>query len=70
MYSGTENELDSFLNELFFDLHYETKPTAVSYILGVGYLWKIAVDYLGRVALPCIHRAPKELSGKKRLLLI
>ena len=70
IYSGTEDEFDSFLNEFFFDLHYQAKPTSAPYRLGVGNLWKLAVDYPGSIASPCIHRAPKEVSGQKRLLLI
>ena len=70
IYSGTEDEFDSFLNEFFFDLHYQAKPTSAPYRLGVGNLWKLAVDYPGSIASPCIHRAPKEISGQKTLLLI
>lgn len=70
IYSGTEDEFDSFLNEFFFDLHYQAKSTLAPYRLGVGNLWKLAVDYPGSIASPCIHRAPKEVSGQKRLLLI
>ena len=70
IYSGTEDEFDSFLSEFFFDLHYQVKPKSSPYNLGVGNLWKLAVDYPRSIVSPCIHRAPKEVSGRKRLLLI
>ena len=70
IYTGKEDKFYSFLNEFFFDLHYQAKPMSAPYNLGVGNLWKLAVDYPGSITLPCIHRAPKEVSGQKRLLLI
>ena len=38
--------------------------------LGIGNLWKLAVDHPKMKVEPCIHRAPEEKSGQKRLLLI
>lgn len=69
LYVGSDEGFKSFLSEHFFDLHYQAKPEAIPINLGVGHLWKLAVDYPQSNALPCIHRAPKE-NGQKRLLLI
>jgi hypothetical protein len=69
LYVGSDEGFKSFLSEHFFDLHYQAKPDAIPVNLGVGHLWKLAVDYPQSNALPCIHRAPKE-NGQKRLLLI
>lgn len=70
LYQGTEEGFESFLSEYFFDLHYRTKPSAHPISLGIGQLWRLAVDYPESQVLPCIHRAPKEKTGQKRLLLI
>jgi len=69
LYIGGEEGFESFLSDHFFDLHYQAKPGAIPVNLGVGHLWKLAVDYPQSHTLPCIHRAPKE-NGQKRLLLI
>jgi hypothetical protein len=69
-YGGTEEGFESFLSEHFFDLHYQAKANARPISLGVGHLWKLAVDHPGSKVLPCVHRAPKEKEGEKRLLLI
>lgn len=69
LYIGDDESFKSFLSEHFFDLHYQAKPDAIPINLGVGHLWKLAVDYPQSNALPCIHRAPNE-NGQKRLLLI
>ncbi|RFM26158.1 hypothetical protein [Deminuibacter soli] len=70
LYHGAEEDFESFLSEHFFDLHYQAKPGARPINLGPGNLWKLAVDYPGSQALPCVHRAPEETSGQSRLLLI
>ncbi len=70
LYDGVEEDFDTFLNEYFFDLHYQTLPDAHYTNLGVGHLWRLAVDYPGSNVPPCIHRAPKENYGEKRLLMI
>ena len=67
---GAEEGFESFLREHFFNLHYLPKPKAHPISLGLGHLWKLAVDYPGSQVLPCIHRAPKEKNGQNRLLLI
>ena len=70
LYGGAEEGFESFLSEHFFDLHYQAKPGARPITLGLGHLWRLAVDHPGSEVLPCIHRAPKERSGRSRLLLI
>lgn len=70
LHDGTEDEFEDFLKEYFFDLHYQPKPEAEPVNLGVGHLWRIAVDHPDQEALPCVHRAPVENDGEYRLLLI
>ncbi len=70
LHQGTEEEFELFLSEHFFDLHYQAKPKSNPISLGQGNLWRLAVDYPGSPALPCLHRAPIEKQGEKRLLLI
>ena len=70
LYDGPDKGFDSFLSEYFFDLHYQIKPKAQLTNLGLGRLWKLAVDHPQSQVLPCIHRAPKEKNGQNRLLLI
>lgn len=68
LHDGNEADFESFLTEYFFDLHYQAnaKPTS----LGIGHLWRLAVDHTESKVPPCIHRAPIENSGQRRLLLI
>ncbi|MBP1168010.1 hypothetical protein JOE44_004894 [Chryseobacterium sp. PvR013] len=70
LHDGPEEEFEDFLKEYFFDLHYQPKPDAKPVNLGVGHLWRIAVDHPEQSALPCVHRAPVENDGAYRLLLI
>ena len=70
LYRGTEEGFESFLNEHFFDLHYQAKPNARPFSLGLGHLWRLAVDHPESQVAPCIHRAPREKAGESRLLLI
>lgn len=70
IYHGTDDGFDSFLSEHFFDLHYQPTPMAQPISLGLGYLWRLAVDHPESQVLPCIHRAPKEKNGENRLLMI
>ncbi len=70
LHDGTEDEFEDFLKEYFFDLHYQPKPDAEPVNLGIGHLWRIAVDHPEQSALPCVHRAPVENDGEYRLLLI
>jgi len=70
LYGKTDKGFESFLTEHFFDLHYQAKPNARPISLGLGHLWRLAVDHPESKVPPCIHRAPKELSGQTRLLMI
>ncbi len=70
IYHGADEEFESFLSEHFFDLHYRAKLNASPINLGIGHLWRLAVDHPESKVLPCIHRAPKEKNGQNRLLLI
>jgi hypothetical protein len=70
LYIGTEEGFDAFLIENFYDLHYQANQNANIIQFGTGNLWKIAVDHPKMKVAPCIHRAPQEKSGQKRLLLI
>ncbi|NIE95276.1 DUF1826 domain-containing protein [Acinetobacter sp. Tr-809] len=70
LHEGSEAEFEKFLEEYFFDLHYQAKPNAKPVNLGTGHLWRLAVDHPTQQALPCVHRAPIEKDGEYRLLLI
>jgi hypothetical protein len=70
LYHGAEEGFEAFLSEQFFDLHYQSKSDASPISLGIGNLWRLTVDYPGSPTLPCVHRAPMELNGQSRLLLI
>ncbi|TCC90108.1 DUF1826 domain-containing protein [Pedobacter frigiditerrae] len=70
LYNGPQTGFEDFLKEYSFDLHYQPKANANPVNLGVGHLWKLAVDYPEQQVLPCVHRAPKENDGEYRLLLI
>lgn len=70
LYHGPDEGFESFLSEHFFDLHYQAKPNARPISLGLGHLWRLAVDHPESQVLPCVHRAPKEKSGQSRLLMI
>lgn len=70
LYDGSEEGFESFLTEHFFDLHYQAKPNAQPINLGIGHLWRLAVDHPESKTLPCVHRAPKEKEDEPRLMLI
>lgn len=70
LHDGPETEFESFLQEYFFDLHYQPKPNSEPVNLGSGQLWRLAVDHPTQQVLPCVHRAPIEKDGEYRLLLI
>lgn len=70
LYDGPEDGFEAFLTEHFFDLHYQAKATARPVSLGLGHLWRLAIDHPELPVPPCIHRAPVEKSGQTRLLLI
>ena len=70
LYGGADEGFEAFLSEHFFDLHYQPKPEAHPINLGLGNLWRLAVDHPESKVLPCVHRAPKEKTGEIRLLMI
>lgn len=70
LYSGPAAGFEIFLSEHFFDLHYQAAAGATPVNLGLGNLWRLAVDHPESQALPCVHRAPKEKAGEPRLLMI
>lgn len=69
LYHGPEDGFESFLTEHFFDLHYQAEPDANIISLGTGNLWRLAVDHPYSQVPPCLHRAPKEKSGKRLLMI-
>lgn len=68
LYDEANEGFEAFLTENFFDLHYQAKPNALPISLGLGHIWKLAIDYPETKIPPCVHRAPKEKT--ERLLLI
>ncbi|MBW4362019.1 DUF1826 domain-containing protein [Flavobacterium taihuense] len=70
LHNGPSEEFEHFLKENYFDLHYQAKSHAAPINLGLGHLWRLAVDHPKQQVLPCIHRAPIEKDGEYRLLLI
>lgn len=70
LHNGPSEEFENFLEENYFDLHYQAKPHVVPINLGLGHLWRLAVDHPKQQVQPCIHRAPIENEGEYRLLLI
>ena len=70
LHKGPPEEFENFLKENYFDLHYQAKPHVAPINLGLGHLWRLAVDHPKQHVLPCIHRAPIENEGEYRLLLI
>lgn len=70
LYDGPDDSFEAFLSEYFFDLHYQAKQNAKPTNLGLGHLWRLAVDHPESNVFPCVHRAPKETTGQTRLLMI
>ena len=72
LHGGEEGEgFRDYLSENYLDLHYMPLPDARPFSFGLGHLWRIAIEYPGSPAPPCIHRAPATLPGEPpRLLLI
>jgi len=70
LHGGAAEDLEAFLSEYFFDLHYQAKPEARPINLGLGHLWRLAIDHPESKVLPCVHRAPKEKKGENRLMMI
>jgi len=70
LHDGPSEEFEDFLKDNYFDLHYQAKPHATPITLGLGHLWRLAVNHPNQQVLSCIHRAPLEKEGEYRLLLI
>jgi hypothetical protein len=70
LYGGATAGFEAFLSEHFFDLHYQATAAAIPVTLGLGNLWRLAVDHPESQVHPCVHRAPKEKAGQHRLLMI
>ncbi|WP_341225395.1 hypothetical protein [uncultured Arcticibacterium sp.] len=70
LHGESDDSFEAFLSEYFFDLHYQAKPDAQPINLGLGNLWRLAVDHPESPVPPCLHRAPVEKDGKTRLLMI
>jgi len=70
LYGGADEGFENFLSEHFFDLHYQAIPGARPISLGLGHLWRLAIDHPGSEVPPCVHRAPEEKNGERRLLMI
>ncbi|MPW42841.1 DUF1826 domain-containing protein [Acinetobacter guerrae] len=70
LHDGPEDEFETFLEDYFFDLHYQPKSHAKPVNLGSGHLWRLAVDHPQQQVLACVHRAPVEKTNEYRLLLI
>lgn len=70
VYEGSEEEFEDFLVAYYFDLHYQPKINSQPTNLGLGHLWRLAVDHPDQKVLPCVHRAPEEADNGYRLLLI
>ncbi len=70
LYDGSDEGFESFLSEYFFDLHYQADADVHPISLGLGHVWRLAVDHPESHVPPCVHRAPTEKNGQSRLLLI
>ena len=70
LYGGEDEGFENFLSEHFFDLHYQANPGARPISLGLGHLWRLAIDHPESKVSPCVHRAPEEKKGERRLLMI
>ena len=70
LYRGADEGFELFLSDHFFDLHYLAKSKARPISLGIGHLWRLAIDHPESQVPPCVHRAPKEKPGQNRLLMI
>lgn len=70
-FGGDEGEaFEDYLRERCYDLHFAPIASARAWSFGVGNLWRIATAWPGSPVPPCIHRAPDDVPGQSRLLLI
>ncbi len=70
LYGKNDTGFEDFLIENCFDLHYQADEHAEPLDLAIGHLWRLAIQHPESKVPPCIHRAPIEKAGQKRLLLI
>jgi hypothetical protein len=68
-FNGNDADFEKYLSENFYDLHYEATSEEKAINLGIGHLWRLAVDHPNSTVLPCVHRAPKEKNGKRLLMI-
>ncbi|MEZ4400824.1 MAG: hypothetical protein R3B06_12440 [Kofleriaceae bacterium] len=69
-FGGHEGEaFDDYLRERSYDLHFAPRAGARPWSFGVGNLWRLATAWPGGPT-PCIHRAPDDVPGQRRLILI
>ncbi|MFW1829236.1 DUF1826 domain-containing protein [Acinetobacter sp. ULE_I092] len=64
LHDGPEAEFETFLQEYFFDLHYQPKPDSEPVNLGSGHLWRLAVDHPTQQVLPCVRLCCTNLAYK------
>jgi len=71
-HGGADDEgFAAYLQERHFDLHYRATEQARPFSMGLGHLWRLAVQFPGSPVPGCIHRAPPTPpGGVRRLLLI
>lgn len=70
-FGGDEGEaFDDHLREHNYDLHFAPLAHARPWSFGVGNLWRVATAWPGSPVPPCIHRAPDDVPGQRRLILI
>ncbi|MBA4319378.1 MAG: DUF1826 domain-containing protein, partial [Flavobacterium sp.] len=53
LHNGPSEEFEDFLKENYFDLHYQAQPHVAPINLGLGHLWRLAVDHPKQQVLPC-----------------
>ena len=71
-HGGADHEgFAAYLHGHHFDLHYRPLAQARPFSMGIGHLWRLAVQFPGSRVPGCVHRAPTTLPGDpQRLLLI
>lgn len=71
-FGGVEGpRFEAFLRDDHYDLHYVGTPDAEPWSFGVGHLWRVATaGEKSPNPVACIHRAPADVPGQARLLLI
>lgn len=71
-YGGADDAgFAAYLQEKYYDLHYEAAAGAQPFSFGFGNLWRIANQCPDSPVPPCVHRAPTPPEGSApRLLLI